>query len=88
MIQVRINLALDTYKTDNDRLLGWIYVPEAPAPGEAVNVNGEPYHVIERSWAVEACDNPLTAVARKEPLYCYLRVVSRFTTDTSMATRR
>jgi hypothetical protein len=56
----------------HDQCLGRGLLPAVPAPGELVSVNGAPYVVHERSWALEV--DFASTVART--LYCYLRVCS------------
>jgi len=49
-----------------------IEMPQAPEVGELINVNGDPYRVLERMWTVSSDVGGNT--------YCYLNVV-RWETD-------
>lgn len=54
-----------TEHRDNDTFIMRADVSAVPDRGEVININGEPYRVIERGWAL-ASDQP--------GIYCYLRV--------------
>jgi hypothetical protein len=50
---------------DTDQCLGHTQMSTVPVPGEVVNIDGEPYVVFERSWAVRL---------EETKSYVYLRV--------------
>ena len=53
---------------DSDVYLVKQILPVAPCVGELINIDGRPYIIRERSWA-------LGTDASDGPLYCYLRLV-------------
>lgn len=70
-ILVRVN-KISISSRDNDTLINWYNWPTAPDVGQVINLEGEPYYVIEKGWAASE--------GRKQPhtfgdhLYCYIRV--------------
>ncbi len=65
LIHLRVNKIKIISNRDSDEYVGRYEVPQAPNVGELINLDGNPYYVVERSWAT-AQDH--------EGLYCYLRV--------------
>ncbi len=64
-----------SYPTKSDKFGGYAFMDQVPAVGELVNVDGEPYHVIERGWAVgKTCKTSEEAEDAESFTYCYLRI--------------
>jgi hypothetical protein len=60
---------------DADTRLAQFTLPAVPSRGELININGNPYIVFERAWAVgDDTDEPHEDCTIDE-MWCYLRVV-------------
>lgn len=53
MIHVRFNRVVKASNRDADRFVGYVLIPAVPRVGELINIDGEPYYVLEVSYAVE-----------------------------------
>jgi hypothetical protein len=70
LIDTRFDLITGSTK-ESDRFLARYSIPAIPQPGELINVDGDPYVVRERAWAIgESADG-------QPPQLCaYVRLVS------------
>ena len=66
MIITEFRLVQKLSTTDADRFIARIDLPETPGVGEVVNIDGDPYIVYEKGWAVGA--------GKDRAVYCYIRV--------------
>jgi hypothetical protein len=79
MINVEFRRA-QTEHRDEDTFLVKVQLPAVPEAGELVNINGDPFRVIERSWAFGLVSGQCTHLLSKEfhelhnGLWCYVRV--------------
>lgn len=59
---------------DADRYLARIPMPAVPDKGETININGNPFIVYERGWAVGSRAKDTI----ENGLFCYIRVTKTF----------
>ena len=69
MIRVRFDSIVQMSNHHADSIIGYANLPQVPAPGQLVNINGDPYIVHEIAWAV-------VTEPSDDPLYAYVRVVN------------
>lgn len=74
-VYVRVDKINKISSRGHDTLLGWFDWTVVPDVGELLNIDGEPYHVIERGWAAGAgTKKPPNETVPDYTLYCYLRI--------------
>lgn len=66
MINTRFDLVLKLSSKDHDRTFKWLMLPQVPNAGEVINLDGHPYVVHDRDWAVDDA----------ERLFAYVRVLT------------
>jgi hypothetical protein len=66
-IITEFRLIKSLHKRDKDEFIERIELPETPAKGEVVNINGEPYIVYSKGWTF---DNKCSKH------YCYIDVIA------------
>ena len=64
LVHVRFDKVISLAHRDRDEVIARFSMGTVPIVGELVNINGEPFQVIERGWAVDAEDGA----------FAYLRV--------------
>ena len=58
-----------------DTRLAQFTLPAVPSRGELINIDGNPYIVFERAWAVGNDPSLLQEDRTIDEMWCYLRVV-------------
>jgi hypothetical protein len=74
VINVEFRIA-KTEDRDDDMALARVLLPVVPEVGELVNIDGDPFRVLERAWAFTVAANDNNQIqAPHDGLWCYVRV--------------
>lgn len=73
-IKTRISFVVSP-NYDEDLFMGWVGLQQVPDVGELINVEGKPYTVLARGWAVQTTFSTPNAIPAHDQ-YCHLTVTA------------